>query len=411
MKSAIPKVLHDLFGWPLVRWPVEAARAAGAARVVVVGGPDRALGPVLPASVELAVQAQPRGTGDAVLSAAPYIDPDARVIVVAGDVPLISAEAIRGLADAHAAAGAAATMLTMVLDDASGYGRVVRAQDGSVDRVVETKVAGEATPEELAISEVNTGVFAFEGGLVLEALRRVRPDNAQGELYLPDALPALRKRGHAVAAVVTGDATLTLGVNDRADLAIVRALAQRRILDAHMRAGVTVLAPEATVVDASVAIGPDTVLELGTTLRGATRLRTASRSARSPICAPARCCDPAARSARSSRSRTPTWGRGPRSPICRTWATPTSGSARTWARARSPPTTTASTSTARRSATTSRAAWTPRSWRRSRWATGPGPPPARWSPMTSRRAPSPSPARASATSRTTPGASGKVAGR
>jgi len=272
MKSAIPKVLHDLFGWPLVRWPVEAARAAGAARVVVVGGPDRALGPVLPASVELAVQAQPRGTGDAVLSAAPYIDPDARVIVVAGDVPLISAEAIRGLADAHAAAGAAATMLTMVLDDASGYGRVVRAQDGSVDRVVETKVAGEATPEELAISEVNTGVFAFEGGLVLEALRRVRPDNAQGELYLPDALPALRKRGHAVAAVVTGDATLTLGVNDRADLAIVRALAQRRILDAHMRAGVTVLAPEATVVDASVAIGPDTVLELGTTLRGATRI-------------------------------------------------------------------------------------------------------------------------------------------
>ena len=272
MKSAIPKVLHDLCGWPLVRWPVEAARAAGAARVVVVGGPDRALGPVLPASVELAVQAQPRGTGDAVLSAAPYIDPDARVIVVAGDVPLISAEAIRGLADAHAAAGAAATMLTMVLDDASGYGRVVRAQDGSVDRVVETKVAGEATPEELAISEVNTGVFAFEGGLVLEALRRVRPDNAQGELYLPDALPALRKRGHAVAAVVTGDATLTLGVNDRADLAIVRALAQRRILDAHMRAGVTVLAPEATVVDASVAIGPDTVLELGTTLRGATRI-------------------------------------------------------------------------------------------------------------------------------------------
>ena len=272
MKSAIPKVLHDLCGWPLVRWPVEAARAAGAARVVVVGGPDRALGPVLPASVELAVQAQPRGTGDAVLSAAPYVDPDAPVIVVAGDVPLISAEAIRGLADAHAAAGAAATMLTMVLDDASGYGRVVRAQDGSVDRVVETKVAGEATPEELAISEVNTGVFAFEGGLVLEALRRVRPDNAQGELYLPDALPALREGGHAVAAVVTGDATLTLGVNDRADLAIVRALAQRRILDDHMRAGVTVLAPEATVVDASVAIGPDTVLELGTTLRGATRI-------------------------------------------------------------------------------------------------------------------------------------------
>jgi bifunctional UDP-N-acetylglucosamine pyrophosphorylase / glucosamine-1-phosphate N-acetyltransferase len=272
MKSSVPKALHDLCGKPLVRWPVDAALAAGASKVVVVGGPDRAVEPYLPDGATLAVQQEARGTGDAVLAAADEIAADDAVVVINGDVPLITAEAIDALARAHAADGAAATMATMVLDDPTGYGRVVHNGDGSVERVVETKAPGDATPEELAIHEVNTGVYAFAGGPVLEALRRVRPDNAQGEVYLPDALPVLRAAGERIAAYQVDDATLTLGVNDRADLAEVTALARRRILRHHMRNGVTMLSPQTTIVDAGVRIGADTVLEQGCTLRGATTI-------------------------------------------------------------------------------------------------------------------------------------------
>ena len=275
MKSQVPKALHDLCGKPLVRWPVDAALAAGASKVVVVGGPDRAIEPLLPDGATLAVQEQPRGTGDAVLAAAGEIAPTDSVVVINGDVPLITAEAIEALAQAHAADGAAATMATMILDDPTGYGRVVRDGDGSVQRVVETKAPGDATDEELAIEEVNTGVYAFAGGPLVDALRRVTPDNAQGEFYLPDALPVLRADGQRVAAYVVDDATLTLGVNDRADLAEVTALARRRILRHHMRNGVTMLSPQTTIIDAGVSIGADTVIEPGCTLRGATAHRRA----------------------------------------------------------------------------------------------------------------------------------------
>ena len=272
MKSQVPKALHDLCGKPLVRWPVDAALAAGASKVVVVDGPDRAIEPLLPDGATLAVQEQPRGTGDAVLAAAGEIAPSDSVVVINGDVPLITAEAIDALAHAHAADGAAATMATMILDDPTGYGRVIRNGDGSVQRVVETKAPGDATDEELAIEEVNTGVYAFAGGLIVDALRRVTPDNAQGEIYLPDALPVLRADGQRIAAYVVDDATLTLGVNDRADLAEVTALARLRILRHHMRNGVTMLSPQTTIIDAGVTIGADTVLEQGCTLRGATRI-------------------------------------------------------------------------------------------------------------------------------------------
>ena len=272
MKSQVPKALHDLCGKPLVRWPVDAALAAGASKVVVVGGPDRAIEPLLPDGATLAVQEQPRGTGDAVLAAAGEIAPTDSVVVISGDVPLITAEAIEALAQAHAADGAAATMATMILDDPTGYGRVIRNSDGSVQRVVETKAPGDATDEELAIEEVNTGVYAFAGGPMVDALRRVTPDNAQGEIYLPDALPVLRADGQRIAAYVVDDATLTLGVNDRADLAEVTALARLRILRHHMRNGVTMLSPQTTIIDAGVTIGADTVLEQGCTLRGATSI-------------------------------------------------------------------------------------------------------------------------------------------
>lgn len=272
MRSATPKLLHPLCGRPLLAWTVDAARAAGAAKVVVVGGPDRALAPGLPDDVVLAVQQEARGTADAVASAAAEIDRDAPVIVLNGDVPLMTGESLRELAAAHVEQGAAATMLTMVLPDPTGYGRVVRGVDGAVERVVETKKPGDATPAELEIKEVNTGVYAFDGGELLDALGEVRADNAQGELYLPDALPILRARGHAVRAHVVDDSGLTLGVNDRGDLAKVHAEAQRRIQARHMAAGVTIVDPGSTVIDAGVEIGPDTVIAPFCSLHGATRI-------------------------------------------------------------------------------------------------------------------------------------------
>jgi bifunctional UDP-N-acetylglucosamine pyrophosphorylase / glucosamine-1-phosphate N-acetyltransferase len=270
MRSAVPKVLHPLCGRPLVLWPVRAAQEAGAARIVVVDNPKRRLAEVLPDGVDTAVQEQPHGTGDAVRAAAAHIDPAAPVIILAGDVPLITAEALQELARAHEDSGAAATIATMELYDPSGYGRVVRAADGSVERVVETKVEGDATPEELAIREVNTVILAFDGAALLEAVGQLSADNAQGELYLPDVLPWLNARGLPVEAHVVSDPTLTLGVNDRVDLATVAAHAQRRIQERHMRAGVTIVEPESTGIDADVVIGQDTVIEPATYLRGAT---------------------------------------------------------------------------------------------------------------------------------------------
>jgi len=270
MRSATPKVLHELCGRPLVGWVVAAAQEAGIGRVVVVDNPDRALAPGLPSGVEIAVQEQARGTADAVLAAAAHFG-DGPVLVLSGDVPLITAAALAGLLDAHARAGAAATMMTMELDDPAEFGRVVRAADGTVQRVVEAKASGsDATPEQLAIREVNTGVYVFAGDLLGDALRRVPTANAQGEAYLPDALVVLREDGHAVAAHVVDDPALTLGVNDRVDLATVRAHAQRRILEEHMRAGVTVVDPAQTSIDVGVTIGRDTRIEPGCTLKGAT---------------------------------------------------------------------------------------------------------------------------------------------
>lgn len=272
MKSKTPKVLHDLCGRPMVGWPIAAARAAGAARVVVVDGPDRALADHLPEGTVHAVQPVADGTGGAVLAAVAHLDRDAPVVVLSGDVPLVRAEAIRALVDAHVAAGAAATMATTILADPSGYGRVVRDAEGHVEQVVETKEPGDATPEQLGIREVNTGIFCFDGGLLADVLPRIGTDNAQGERYLPDALPLLRADGHVVAAHVVEDEALVLGVNDRVDLTRVRALAQRRIAEEHLRAGVTIVDPGSTQIDVGVTIGQDAVIEPSTVLRGVTSI-------------------------------------------------------------------------------------------------------------------------------------------
>jgi bifunctional UDP-N-acetylglucosamine pyrophosphorylase/glucosamine-1-phosphate N-acetyltransferase len=278
MHSRTPKVLHDLCGCPLVLWPVRAAQRAGAARVVVVDSPSRALAAVLPEGVELAVQERPDGTGGAVLAGLAQLHAGrgeldgAPVVVLSGDVPLVDPEVIRGLIEAHLAAGAAATMATTTLDDPRGYGRVVRGADGTVVRVAETKREGDASAEELGITEVNTGIYAFEREALSEALPALRTDNAQGELYLPQVLEVLGAARRTIAAHAVEDARLVLGVNDRLDLARVRRHAQREIHARHMRAGVEIVDPDATVIDVDVEIGQDTVIEPFSTIRGRTSI-------------------------------------------------------------------------------------------------------------------------------------------
>jgi bifunctional UDP-N-acetylglucosamine pyrophosphorylase/glucosamine-1-phosphate N-acetyltransferase len=272
MKSATPKVLHEICGRPMVAWPVIAAQEAGADAVVVVSSPSVDLAGALPVSTTTATQPVSDGTGGAVLAALPATTPGVPVVVLSGDVPLVSARAIQELVDAHTASGAAATMATTVLDDAGGYGRVVRDAAGHVERVVETKAPGDATPAELEIREINTGIFCFDHAALADALPRVGSDNAQKEKYLPDVLTLLRADGHVVAAHVVDDPALVLGINDRVQLADVTALAQRRILEHHMRAGVTIIDPASTHIDATVTIGQDTTIEPGTTIKNCTSI-------------------------------------------------------------------------------------------------------------------------------------------
>jgi len=274
MRSQTPKVLHELCGRPMVLWPVHAALEAGAEKVLVVDSPARALEQVLPEGVELVVQPQSDGTGGAVAAAmsqlAPELDAQATVVVLSGDVPLVSAEAVRGLVQAHARSGAPASMVSTVLEDPTGYGRVVRGADGAVERVVETKQDGDASARELQIKEVNTGIFAFDAGALQAALPRLTADNAQGELYLPQVLDILRADGQVVAAHAVEDQNLVLGVNDQVALAKVRKLAQLAIHERHMHAGVSILDPEATVIEVDVEIGKDTVIEPFSTIKGRT---------------------------------------------------------------------------------------------------------------------------------------------
>ena len=272
MRSRTPKVLHELCGRPMLLWPVHAALQAGAGKVMVVDSPDRALEEVLPAGVELAIQPQSDGTGGAVVAAMSQIDSHAPVVVLSGDVPLVSADVISGLMRAHAQSGAPATMVSTVLEDPSGYGRVVRGAGGAVERVVETKQDGDATPEELEIKEVNTGIYAFEADALRGALGSLTAENAQGELYLPQVLDILRAGGEPVAVHQLQETSLVLGVNDRVALAQVRKLAQRAIHERHMRAGVSIVDPQATVIDVDVEIGKDTVIEPFTTIRGETKI-------------------------------------------------------------------------------------------------------------------------------------------
>jgi len=256
----------------MVAWPIVAAREAGAGLVAAIVSPGRDLSAGLPDGVETVQQPQPDGTGGAIRVALPLIQEAETVLVLSGDVPLISAETVSDLLRAHESSEAAATMLTIELDEPGAYGRVVRDGDGWVERVVEAKTAGDADAPQLAIREINAGTYAFDAAPLAVALRSLSNDNAQGEYYLPDVFPALREAGLQVAAHLADDLAVTMGVNNRVDLAAVEAEGRRRLLEAHMLAGVTVVDPASTWIDAGVEIAADARIEPGTTLRGETRI-------------------------------------------------------------------------------------------------------------------------------------------
>jgi bifunctional UDP-N-acetylglucosamine pyrophosphorylase / glucosamine-1-phosphate N-acetyltransferase len=276
MRSSLPKMLHPVCGRPMIAWPILAAREAGAGRVAAIVSPGHDISAGFPGEVETVVQPRPDGTGGAVRAALPLIEEAETVLVLSGDHPLISAEPLAALLAAHASSGAAATMLTIELDDPGSYGRVVRDDEGRVERVVEAKAGGDASPEELAIREVNAGTYAFDAAPLALALRDLSSDNAQGEYYLTDVFAALREAGHAVAGHPTDDFAVTMGVNNRAELAAAEAEGRRRILEAHMLAGVTVVDPASTWIDADVTIVADARIEPGSSLRGATEVGAGS---------------------------------------------------------------------------------------------------------------------------------------
>jgi bifunctional UDP-N-acetylglucosamine pyrophosphorylase/glucosamine-1-phosphate N-acetyltransferase len=270
MRSSLPKVLHPVCGRPMVAWPVLAAREAGAGRIAVIISPDRDLTPGLPEGTETVIQREADGTGGAVRAAHDIVRDSETVVVLSGDHPLITGEILAALLETHRAAAAGATVMTVELDDPGAYGRIVRDAGGDIERIVETKRPDEVETEVLAIREINTGTYVFEAEPLMEALDQLPNDNSAGEYYLGDVLPMLRASGLRVVAHRASDPNVNLGVNNRVDLAAATAEARRQILERHMLAGVTIVDPSTTWIDAEVEIAADTTIEPGSSLRGAT---------------------------------------------------------------------------------------------------------------------------------------------
>ena len=267
MKSATPKHLHPLLGRRMVDGVIDAAREAGVERIVVVAAPQTA---DLFEGVEVAVQEEPLGTGDAVRCARGALDGfGGDVLVLNGDVPALRPATISALIDTHREVAAAATVLSFEPADPGAYGRIVRGGDGRLAWIVE---AGDASPEELALGEVNSGIYIFRAEKLWPALERLEPQNAQGELYVTDTLGLLVADGEPCAVQLADDPLEAEGVNTRAELALAAAFLRHRINEAHMLAGVTIVDPNTTWIEAGVEIEPDVVVHPFTVIRGRVRI-------------------------------------------------------------------------------------------------------------------------------------------
>ena len=267
MRSETPKHLHPLLGRRLVDWVVEAARELGPEPLVVVTSPgseDAFEG------VEAAVQAEPRGTGDAAAAARGALAGfEGDVLVVTGDAAAITGDLLGRLLETHRSEGAGATVLSFEPADPGAYGRIIRNADGDLEAIVE---AGDASEDELALGEVNSSIYVFASDKLWPALERLRPENAQAELYLTDTVRDLAAAGERVAVHTAEDPAEVEGVNTRAELATAAAVLRDRVNHEHMLAGATIVDPATTWIDPSVELEPDSTIHPFTVLRGQTKV-------------------------------------------------------------------------------------------------------------------------------------------
>lgn len=270
MKSEVPKVLHKICGVPMLGHVISQAKKAGAKRVIVVvgRGAEEVKRAFAEQEVEFVLQAEQKGTGHALMQAEDAVKSEDTVLVLYGDMPLITAETLKSLFEFHARNQAAATVMTARVKDPSGYGRVIK--EGN--RVLAIREEKDASPEERAIDEINSGIYCFNREKVFNALEQVNNDNVQGEYYLTDVVEILNRQGEKVLAFEAQDPDEVQGVNDRNQLAQAQAIMQKRIIRSLMARGVTFLNPDTCVVDEGVEIGRDTVIYPGVILEGKTRI-------------------------------------------------------------------------------------------------------------------------------------------
>lgn len=267
MKSKLYKVLHKVCGKPMVEHVVDQVAGLNCEKIVtIVGFGAEKVKERLGDRVEYAFQEEQLGTGHAVLMAEENLAQyEGETLVVCGDTPLITKETMEALLNTHKQRGAKATILTAKMDQPTGYGRIIRNEQGFVERIVEEK---DATPEEKAVTEINTGTYCFDNRYLFETLKKVGNDNAQGEYYLPDVIEILKNEGETIAAYVTPSFEETIGVNDRAALSVAEEIMKKRINEQHMRQGVTIIDPNTTYIGADVQIGRDTIIYPNTMLSG-----------------------------------------------------------------------------------------------------------------------------------------------
>ncbi|MFB7159020.1 MULTISPECIES: bifunctional UDP-N-acetylglucosamine diphosphorylase/glucosamine-1-phosphate N-acetyltransferase GlmU [unclassified Lysinibacillus] len=269
MKSKLYKVLHPVCGKPMVQHVVDHIQTLDVKRIVtVVGHGAEMVKQQLGDKSEYVLQAEQLGTAHAVQQAETILSSEeGTTLVVCGDTPLIRPETMQALFEHHQAKNAKATILTAIAENPTGYGRILRGDNGQVEQIVEQK---DASAEQQLVKEINTGTYCFDNKALFETLKLVKNDNAQGEYYLPDVIEILQKQGEIVEAYVTGDFEETLGVNDRVALSQAEALMRTRINEKHMRNGVTIINSEATYISAEAMIGRDTVIQPGSIIEGTT---------------------------------------------------------------------------------------------------------------------------------------------
>lgn len=269
MKSSLYKVLHPVCGKPMVDHVVGNMEKLGASEIVsVVGHGAEMVKETLGDRSTYVVQEEQLGTAHAVQQAEQVLDGrEGTTIVICGDTPLITPETIQQLMETHKEAGAKATILTAIVEDPTGYGRILRGQDDLVTGIVEQK---DATPDQQKVQEINSGTYCFDNQALFEALKKVDNNNSQGEYYLTDVISILKEQGEAIAAFAAADADELLGVNDRVALSQAESYMRNRLALHHMREGVTIIDPASTYIGADVVIGSDTVLLPGTMLEGNT---------------------------------------------------------------------------------------------------------------------------------------------